>query len=93
MLEWLFTDNFVLWSILRFFAGLRSAAGLLIGSGLILNWLTRHNHRMELGIHFSGLGLGIILSAIAVSAMAGQFNWVEQWLILGGLGLFLFIPA
>jgi hypothetical protein len=27
--------------------------GMLLGTGLILNWLIRHNHRSELGIHFS----------------------------------------
>ena len=31
------TENWILWSLLRFLAGLSSAAGLLIGSGLILN--------------------------------------------------------
>ncbi len=61
-----FGESMWLWGIMRFLAGLSSAAGLLIGSGLILNWLIRHNHRMELGIHFSGIGLGIVLSAVAV---------------------------
>ncbi len=51
------TDNFWYWSILRFFAGLSSAAGLILGSGLIMNWLIRHEYKSELGIHFSGLGL------------------------------------
>lgn len=40
------TENWILWSLLRFLAGLSSAAGLLIGSGLILNWLIRHGHKM-----------------------------------------------
>ncbi|MCG8099459.1 MAG: YbfB/YjiJ family MFS transporter, partial [Candidatus Thiodiazotropha taylori] len=57
------TENFWIWSMLRFFAGLSSAAGLLLGSGLILNWLIRHDHRSELGIHFSGLGAGIAICA------------------------------
>ena len=32
------------------FTGLTSAAGLILGSGLILNWLLRHGHRPELGL-------------------------------------------
>ncbi|MCP4992321.1 MAG: YbfB/YjiJ family MFS transporter, partial [Gammaproteobacteria bacterium] len=33
------TENLWLWALLRFIAGLSSAGGLLLGSGLILNWL------------------------------------------------------
>ena len=35
------TTNEVLWGVSRFFAGLGSAAGILLGTGLILNWLIR----------------------------------------------------
>ncbi len=87
------SESIWLWAFMRFFAGLSSAGGLLIGSGLILNWLIRHNHRMELGIHFSGIGFGIVVSAVAVDAMANSFSWDDQWLILTGLGLLLAIPA
>ncbi|TVO75851.1 YbfB/YjiJ family MFS transporter [Sedimenticola selenatireducens] len=87
------SESLWLWGIMRFFAGLSSAAGLLIGSGLILNWLIRHNHRMELGIHFSGLGLGIVLSAVAVDLMATHLTWSQQWLALTAIGMILIIPA
>lgn len=87
------TDDLWLWSLSRFFAGLSSAAGLLLGSGLIMNWLIRHDHRSELGIHFSGLGLGIALCAIAVEFMNRYFEWSEQWLILTLLGTLILIPA
>ncbi len=86
------TENLWLWSLSRFFAGLSSAAGLLIGSGLILHWLLRHNHRSELGIHFSGLGLGIAFSAVAIEWMQGV-PWEQQWLLLTIAGAFLLIPA
>lgn len=87
------SENIWIWGAMRFLAGLSSAAGLLIGSGLILNWLIRHNHRMELGIHFSGLGLGIVLSAVAVDLMADHLSWDQQWLALTLIGIILFIPA
>ncbi|MFT5852124.1 MAG: putative MFS family arabinose efflux permease [Colwellia sp.] len=88
-----FTDNFWIWSALRFFAGLSSAAGMLIGSGLILNWLIRHNYHSELGIHFSGVGLGIVLCAIAVELMSPYFDWRQQWLLLTLIGSLILIPA
>lgn len=87
------TDNFWLWSVLRFLAGLSSAAGMLIGSGLILNWLIRHNYHSELGIHFSGIGLGIVLCSIAVELINPYFDWNEQWFLLTLLGSLILIPA
>lgn len=87
------TTDFTVWAVSRFVAGLSSAAGLLLGSGLILNWLIRHNHRSELGIHFSGIGLGIASAAAAVSLMNHWLDWREQWYALTALGCLLAVPA
>ncbi len=86
-------DNVWLWAAMRFFAGLSSAAGLLIGSGLVLNWLMRNHFRSELGIHFTGVGLGIVFTAIAVDLMLDHYNWQAQWVILSLVGIGLAIPA
>ena len=86
-------ENYILWAIMRFIAGLSSAAGLLIGSGLILNWMLRNGHRPELGIHFSGLGMGIAVSAAVTMLMVDQYNWIEQWQIFAVVGVLLAIPA
>lgn len=88
-----FTENFWIWSLLRFFAGISSAAGLLLGSGLILNWLIRHDQRSELGIHFSGIGAGIAISAAAVELMNTHLDWSQQWQLLTLLSLILIVPA
>ena len=61
------STNVVVWALSRYVAGLTSAAAMLLGTGLIMNWLIRHNHRSELGIHFAGIGLGIAGCAGAVS--------------------------
>ena len=87
------TDNIWLWSALRFFAGLSSAAGLLLASGLIMNWLIRNGHRSELGIHFSGMGLGIIVCSLLVEFASRSFDWQTQWYLLTVLGVVLLIPA
>ena len=86
-------DHFWLWAVSRFLAGLSSAGALLLGSGLILNWLIRHDHRSELGIHFSGVGLGIAFGAIAVEWSAQSLAWSEQWWLLTGFAIVLAIPA
>ncbi|MBS0369772.1 MAG: YbfB/YjiJ family MFS transporter [Proteobacteria bacterium] len=87
------TQDVTLWVVLRFVAGLSSTAGLLIASGLVLNWLIRHGHRPELGLHFAGIGLGIIVSGLAVAGMVGHLAWDGQWLGLGLLGVLFFVPA
>lgn len=87
------TDNVLLWAGLRYVAGFSSTAGLLLASGLVLNWLMRQGHRPELGLHFMGLGLGIVVSGIAVGAMADWLTWDKQWLGLGLLGLVFFLPG
>ena len=87
------TDNVVIWALLRYVAGLTTTCGMLIASGLIMNWLIRNHYKPLLGLHFTGLGLGIVVSGIAVGSMVGHLRWDQQWLALGLLGIVFFIPA
>ena len=87
------TADPLVWMASRFIAGLSSAAGMLLGTGLILNWLIRHNHRPELGIHFGGIGLGISGCAISVWLMSGSFDWREQWFAFSAIACLLIVPA
>ena len=87
------TTDVTIWALSRFVAGLSSAAGMLLGTGLILNWLIRHHHRSELGIHFAGIGLGIAGCAAAVAAMSHWLDWRQQWFAFTAIGCLLLIPA
>jgi len=87
------TTNVVVWAVSRYVAGLCSAAGMLLGTGLILNWLIRHNHRSELGIHFSGIGLGIAGCSATVMLLHPALDWREQWWAFTALGCLLLVPA
>lgn len=87
------TWDVTVWALLRFVAGMSSTAGLLLASGLMLNWLIRQGHRPELGLHFTGLGGGVVVSGLAVAAMAGHWSWDGQWIGLGLLGAGLLLPA
>ena len=86
------SDSPWVWALSRFIAGFSTASGLLIGSGLMLNWLLRHNHRGEMGIHFSGMGLGIVVVALVVG-FSEPLAWAQQWCLLGVLGMVFVIPA
>ena len=83
------------WVALRFLGGLCGAAGMLLGSGLVLGWLMRAGRRPELGLYFVGIGLGIVVSALAgwgfTRAFPGQ--WQPPWWLLGAVGLGFLVPA
>ena len=80
------------WGLSRFLAGFGTAAGLLIGAGLMLNWLIRHNHRSEMGIHFSGVGIGIVFVSVLIWS-SNQLTWSEQWFLMALVGILMAIPA
>jgi predicted MFS family arabinose efflux permease len=81
------------WAVSRYLAGMSSAAGLILGSGLIFNWLLCNGEKPELGIHFSGIGLSIALCAVAVELMSHSLDWRQQWFGFSALGAFLLLPA
>lgn len=82
-----------LWLLLRYIAGVGGASGLLLASGMVLAFLVRQGRRPELGLHFVGLGAGIILSGALVAATAGLLGWSGQWIAFGAITLALLVPA
>ncbi len=87
------TTSVVLWSLFRLVAGLSSTAGIILAAGFVMSWLKRHQFRGNLGLHFSGLGLGIAIPGIAIVWMNHQLDWAMQWIVMGVFGLVFFIPA
>ena len=88
------TEHFWVWAGLRFLAGLSSSGSMLLASGLILHWLMQHRQRGELGIHFAGLGIGMVVVSVAVEMMLQlSFSWQTQWWGFSLLGAALLVPA
>ena len=84
------TTSFLYWSIIRFFAGLSGAAGVIIGASLTMQWLQQKSGRPpQLGFFFSGIGFGIILSGLA-SIFFSQNQL--RWKTLAGLWGSIFAP-
>ena len=86
--------SFAVWAVSRFVGGLCGAAGMLMGSGLVLGWLMRNGQRPELGLHFVGIGLGIVVSAIGAWGLSTMWpSWDAQWLAFACIGLVFLWPA
>ncbi len=90
-------DHRLVWYLSRFFAGISTALGFMLGTGLVLKWLIHNNHKQEMGLHFAGAGIGIVVGAVIVNVAAenilGGLNWRGQWLALAGFGMLLLLPA
>ncbi len=88
------TTDITTWAILRFLAGICASGGFIIASGLVLKWLVKNNHRAELGIHFAGAGLGIVITSLLFEAMQTMSaDWQQQWIALSVLAAVLTVPA
>src|SRR5579871_5942565 len=89
-----FSADPIVWAISRYLAGVACAAGMLLGAGLVLSWLMRHGYRGELGIHFSGIGLGIAFVSVVIPAMSALgLGSRAQWLLLTAAGAAMLLPA
>ncbi len=82
------------WALWRYLGGLCGASGMLLGSGLVLGWLMQQGRRPELGLHFMGIGLGIVFSALGAWGLGRLWSdWAVQWWALALLGLVFWLPA
>jgi predicted MFS family arabinose efflux permease len=87
------TDNQLAWTILRFISGVSSTAGLLLASGLVINWLRANSFKPQLGVHFIGMGVGIVFTGLITALLADKLLWDAQWQYLGLFGCIFLIPA
>ena len=85
---------------LRFIGGVASAFAIVCTSALVLERLSASGRGSLSAIQFAGVGFGVMISAIAVSAMlAAGASWRILWIgtgslaILAAVGAGLLIPA
>lgn len=81
------------WLLLRFFSGLASAGGMVIGSGLMMLAISPKHTSTALSIHFAGVGIGIALGAIWVLLLKDVQNWQDLWVSTGLLIFILGLPS
>ncbi|QGG50663.1 YbfB/YjiJ family MFS transporter [Lysinibacillus pakistanensis] len=86
-----FTDTIMVWYVLRFLSGLMSAFIFVVAASLVLDQLARKGKAHLSGLFYSGVGMGIALSAIIVSPIHAIFNWNGTWIALALFCIILFI--
>ena len=87
------TEEFYIFSLLRFLQGISGAIGLVIATNLIFSQIT-DTGRIDLRLaHISGFGVGMFLSAIAIwICPMFELQWNYQWFVIAILCLVLTIP-
>jgi predicted MFS family arabinose efflux permease len=79
---------------LRFIGGVASAFAIVCTSTLVLERLSASGRASLSAIQFAGVGFGIMISAIAVSAMlAADANWRSLWIGTGALAMLAAVVA
>jgi MFS family permease len=70
--------------LLRFVGGVASAFVLVLGSALVLDRLVAAGRIGLMPLHFAGVGIGIVVSAVVVDVLQAEaFGWRALWLGAG----------
>ena len=84
------TNTFEVFILIRFIHGIFSAFVLILGTSLIVSHVQKKGKIFLGTAHFSGVGLGMALSAIVVSYLGFlNFTWDELWFSIGILAILL----
>ena len=79
--------------MLRFVAGLSSTAGLLLASGLVLNWLLAHQRARSLACTSPALGWESRSPGWRLRRWPTSWPPPGQWMALGALAIVFLVPA
>ena len=86
-----FTNAIIIWYLLRFISGVVSAFIFVVITSLILDQLASSSHMHLSGLFYSGVGVGIALSAVIVSPIQAVFRWNGTWIVLALFSIVLFV--
>lgn len=81
------------WNGLRLIAGIASAWIFVLASALVIPLLTAAGHARWSGLHFGGVGLGIILAGLVVGWVVNTFGADAGWLVTAAMALVLTLAA
>lgn len=78
--------------VLRFVSGVTSAFLFVVASSLVLDQLATFGKAHLSGIFYSGVGIGIALSAVIVSPLHSYVGWHGVWIGLAIFSVLLMLP-
>jgi len=73
------TTNEILWFVSRLIAGFGSGLVLVIGGAIVMEKITYENKTKAMGIHFSGIGIGIVICELISQYSLLEGTWVDGW--------------
>ena len=73
------TTNEVIWFISRIIAGFGSGLVLVIGGAIVMEKITYENKTKAMGIHFSGIGIGIVICEVISQYSLLDGTWIDGW--------------
>jgi predicted MFS family arabinose efflux permease len=87
------TTSVELWSVLRFVAGLASAAIFVACVQSVSRLVTaRAASALATGTTFAGVGIGIALTGVMVLVFSAALSWRELWIALASMTAVLLTP-
>ncbi len=84
------TINEYVWFVARMIAGFGSALLFLIASSLVMLKLNLKEKTRAMGIHFSGIGIAIVISELISQYILKTHTWQDVWLVLS---IFAFVVS
>ena len=79
-----FASSSIVFFVLRFLGGVASAFVMVLGSTMVLNGLSHAGRPRLATLHFAGVGVGITVSAVAVSVLTALGSgWRTLWTASG----------
>jgi len=76
------TTNETIWFISRIIAGFGSGLVLVIGGAIVMEKIDYENKTKAMGIHFSGIGIGIFICEVISQYSLLEGTWVDGWIAL-----------
>jgi MFS family permease len=81
------TSSFAVWNGLRLVAGVASAWIFVLASALVVPLLTAAGHARWVGLHFGGVGIGVILAGLVIGWVVNALGSDAGWLVTAALAL------
>ncbi|WP_409291155.1 YbfB/YjiJ family MFS transporter [Peribacillus sp. SCS-37] len=79
------------WHVLRFLSGMASAFAFVLASSLVLDELAVRGRTSWSGILYGGVGIGMVLSSVAIPSLDQVYDWRGIWMGLAAVSLVLWV--